>query len=84
MGGTAILFILTVASVVSIFLYVAKSILDQLLGVLDSFRRVRDAWRSLMEEQDENNEGQDKATEDDEGQDEAVLAGDEEQPPTAA
>lgn len=54
MDGTAItIIILAIAGVVTVTLYVLKGILDQLPEVFDSFRRARDAWKRLGEQQDE-------------------------------
>ncbi|MFD5711255.1 hypothetical protein ACFWHW_12805 [Streptomyces pharetrae] len=53
MDGTAIIIILAIAGVVSVLLFAVKGILDQLPDVFDSFRRARDAWKQLKEEQDE-------------------------------
>lgn len=52
MDGTAII-ILAIAGVASVMLFAIKGILDQLPDVFDSFRRARDAWKRLKEEQDE-------------------------------
>jgi Sec-independent protein translocase protein TatA len=51
--GSAIIIILAIAGVVSVLLFAVKGILDQLPDVFDSFRRARDAWKRLKEEQGE-------------------------------
>ncbi|MGW4457441.1 hypothetical protein ACWEJQ_14780 [Streptomyces albidoflavus] len=43
--GTAIIVILAVAGVASIFLFALKGLLDQIPEVLDSAGRARDSWR---------------------------------------
>ncbi|MGX5212630.1 hypothetical protein ACWKT3_28730 [Streptomyces violaceus] len=53
MDGNAIIIILAIAGVASVLLFAVKGILDQLPDVFDSFRRARDAWKRLKEEQDE-------------------------------
>ncbi|MGA5284188.1 hypothetical protein ACPCSK_27810 [Streptomyces griseoincarnatus] len=50
MDGTAITIgVLAIAGVVTVGLVVLKGIFDQLPDVIESFRRARDAWRSLAE-----------------------------------
>ncbi|WP_328767615.1 hypothetical protein [Streptomyces sp. NBC_00286] len=44
MDGTAIIVILAVAGVASIFLFALKGLLDQIPDVLHSATRARDAW----------------------------------------
>ncbi|MFI9077514.1 hypothetical protein ACIGW8_13645 [Streptomyces sioyaensis] len=53
MDGNAIIIILAIAGVASVLLFAVKGILDQLPDVFDSFRRARNAWKRLKEEQDE-------------------------------
>ncbi|MFD7888684.1 hypothetical protein ACIQU7_10490 [Streptomyces albidoflavus] len=43
--GTAIIVILAVAGVASIFLFALKGLLDQIPDVLDSAGRARDSWQ---------------------------------------
>lgn len=45
MDGTAIIVILAVAGVASIFLFALKGLLDQIPDVLDSAGRARDSWQ---------------------------------------
>jgi len=74
--GTAIIIILAIAGVVSVLLFAVKGILDQLPDVFDSFRRARDAWKQLKEEQDQV--AKPKETE------EQPPVADDEEPPMAA
>ncbi|MEV7128651.1 hypothetical protein [Streptomyces sp. NPDC093260] len=54
MDGNAItIIILAVAGVASVLLFAIKGISDQLPDLFESFRRARDAWKRLKEEQDE-------------------------------
>ena len=76
MDGNAIIIILAIAGVASVLLFAIKSILDQLPDVFESFRRARDAWKRLKEEQDE------AAKRD--NTEEPPPADDGEQPPAAA
>jgi Sec-independent protein translocase protein TatA len=79
--GTAIIIILAIAGVASALLFAIKGILDQLPDVFDSFRRARDAWKRLKEEQDE-------AAKPDDTEEPlppvTVSADDEQEPPAAA
>lgn len=45
MDGIAIIVILAVAGVTSIFLFALKGLLDQIPDVLDSAGRARDSWQ---------------------------------------
>lgn len=81
MDGTAIIVILAIAGVASVLLFAVKGILDQLPDVFDSFRRARDAWKRLKEEQDQVAES-DAIEEPPPSM--AVPADDDEQPPAAA
>ncbi len=45
MDGAAILLVLAVAGVISVFFFAVKGLLDQVPDVIDSAGRVRDAWR---------------------------------------
>ncbi|WPB90168.1 hypothetical protein [Streptomyces malaysiensis] len=49
MDSAAVLFILAVAGVVSIFLFALKGLLDQVPDVIDFARHARDAWRRFKE-----------------------------------
>ncbi|MGY5015120.1 hypothetical protein ACWCY6_44960 [Streptomyces sp. 900105755] len=44
MDGAAILFILAIAGVVSIFLFALKGLLDQVPDAIESAGKARDAW----------------------------------------
>jgi len=77
--GTAIIIILAIAGVASVLLFAVKGILDQLPDVFESFRRARDAWKRLKEEQD-------KAAKPDDTEEPSPLAvpADDQNPPAAA
>ncbi|MFF8489531.1 hypothetical protein ACF06O_01720 [Streptomyces albidoflavus] len=49
--GTAIIVILAVAGVASIFLFALKGLLDQIPDVLDSAGRARDSWQRFRKPQ---------------------------------
>ncbi|MBJ6615382.1 hypothetical protein [Streptomyces sp. I4(2020)] len=80
MDGTVIVIILAVAGVASVLLFAIKGISDQLPDLFESFRRARDAWRRLKEEQGEVTKPDDT---EEPPSSVAVPAGDEE-PPVAA
>ncbi|MEU5509644.1 MULTISPECIES: hypothetical protein [Streptomyces] len=80
MDGTVIVIILAVAGVASVLLFAIKGISDQLPDLFESFRRARDAWRRLKEEQGEVTKPDDTKEPPSSA---AVPAGDEE-PPVAA
>ncbi|MFC8089267.1 hypothetical protein [Streptomyces sp. NPDC057301] len=49
MDGTTILSILAIAGVVSVLLYAVKGLLEQLIEVIVSATRARDAWRRFRQ-----------------------------------
>ncbi|MEV5441219.1 hypothetical protein AB0N23_01465 [Streptomyces sp. NPDC052644] len=64
----------------SVLLFAIKGIPDQLPDVFDSFRRARDAWKRLKEEQDEAAKPDDT----EEPPPTVTVSADGEQPPSAA
>ncbi|MFB7739365.1 hypothetical protein ACFC08_34415 [Streptomyces sp. NPDC056112] len=81
MDGNAItIIILAVAGVASVLLFAIKGISDQLPDLFDSFRRAREAWKRLWEQQDEAA----KPEETEEPPPPVTVPADDEEPPAAA